>query len=66
MPRKMRIEYPGATYHLMSRGDRREDISLEDVDRQDFIKTLAEASQKTGCQVPVNLRKTERARSSNA
>ena len=26
---------------VMSRGDRREDIFLEDVDRKDFIKTLA-------------------------
>jgi hypothetical protein len=32
----------------MSRGDRREDIFNDDVDRQDFIKTLAEACQKTG------------------
>ncbi len=38
-------------YHVMSRGDRREDIFLDDVDRQDFIKTLAEACQKTGWQV---------------
>ncbi|MDB6032067.1 MAG: hypothetical protein JWM16_2405 [Verrucomicrobiales bacterium] len=30
----------------MSRGDRREDIFLDDVDRQDFLKTLAEACQK--------------------
>ena len=34
----------------MSRGDRQEDIYLDDVDRQDFLKTLAEASQKTGWQ----------------
>ena len=51
MPRKMRVEYPGAMYHLMSRGDRREDIFLDDVDRQDFLKTLAEACQKAGWQV---------------
>jgi REP element-mobilizing transposase RayT len=43
MPRKLRVEYPGAMYHVMSRGDRREDIFLNDVDRQDFIKTLAES-----------------------
>jgi len=47
MPRKLRVEYPGAIYHVMSRGDRREDIFKDDVDRQDFLKTLAEASQKT-------------------
>jgi putative transposase len=38
-------------YHVMSRGDRREDIFLCDVDRQDFLKTLAEACQKTAWQV---------------
>jgi hypothetical protein len=31
MPRKLRIEYPGAMYHVMSRGDRREKIFLDDV-----------------------------------
>jgi len=47
----MRVEYAGALYHVMSRGDRGEDIFLDDVDRQDFLKTLAEACQKTGFQV---------------
>ena len=51
MPRKLRVEYPGALYHVLSRGDRREDIFLDDVDRQDWLKTLAEACQKTGWQV---------------
>ena len=51
MPRQLRIEYAGAIYHVMSRGDRREDIFVDDVDRQDFLKTLAEACQKTGWQV---------------
>src|SRR5205807_10314160 len=50
MPRQLRIQYPGAMYHVMSRGDRREDIFLDDVDRQDFLKTLAEACQKTSWQ----------------
>jgi hypothetical protein len=26
MPRQLRIQYEGAVYHLMSRGDRREEI----------------------------------------
>jgi len=51
MPRKLRVQYPGAMYHVMSRGDRREDIFLDDVDRQDFLKTLAEACQKTDWQI---------------
>jgi REP element-mobilizing transposase RayT len=51
MPRTMRVEYPSAIYHVVDRGDRREDIFVNDVDRQDFLKTLAEACQKTGWQV---------------
>jgi REP element-mobilizing transposase RayT len=51
MARKLRVELPGAIYHVMSRGDRREKIFKDDVDRQDFLKTLAEACQKTGFQV---------------
>ena len=35
----------------MSRGDRKENIFLNDVDRQDFLKTLAEACQKADFQV---------------
>jgi len=50
MPRTPR-EYAGAMDHVMSRGDRREDIFLDDVDRQDFLKTLAEACQKTDWQI---------------
>ena len=51
MPRQLRVEFLGAIYHVLSRGDRREDIFLDDVDWQDFPKTLAEASQKTGFEV---------------
>ena len=35
----------------MSRGDRQKDIYVDDVDRQDFLRKLAEACQKTGFQV---------------
>ncbi|MCX6884535.1 MAG: hypothetical protein NTX27_05780 [Verrucomicrobia bacterium] len=40
MPRKLRLEYPGAIHHVMSRGDQRQDIFLDEVDQHDFIKTL--------------------------
>jgi hypothetical protein len=33
MPRKLRIQHPGAIYQGMSRGDRRDKIFLDDVDR---------------------------------
>ena len=51
MARKLRIEYPGAIYHLMNRGDRREPIFKDETDRQGFLDTLGEACAKTGWQV---------------
>ena len=40
MARQLRVEYEGAIYHVMSRGDRREPIFEDDVDRQSFLTTL--------------------------
>ena len=34
MPRKLRIEYSGAIYHVMNRGDRHEDIFKDEADRE--------------------------------
>ena len=51
MARKLRVEYPGAIYHLMNRRDRRESIFKDDEDRQRFLGTLGEACVKTGWQV---------------
>ncbi len=51
MARKLRVEYLGAIYHVMNRGDRREAIFRDDEDRQRFIGTLGEACAKTGWRV---------------
>jgi REP element-mobilizing transposase RayT len=51
MPRALRIEYEGAIYHVMSRGDRREAIFNDDADRKRFVETLGEACTKTDWQV---------------
>lgn len=51
MARKLRVEYPGALYHVMSRGDRREAIFLDDADRHRFVESLDECCSKTGWQV---------------
>jgi len=51
MPRQLRIEYPGAIYHVMNRGDRREPIFKDDLDRERFLATLSQACDKTGWQV---------------
>ena len=51
MPRKLRIQYPGPIYHLMNRGDQRENIFRDDTDRERFLSTLGEACGKTEWQV---------------
>ena len=48
MARKLRVQYPGAIYHVMNRGDRREPIFKDDRDRKRFLQTLGEACEKTG------------------
>ena len=48
MPRQIRIEFPGAVYHVMARGDRRELIYHDDEDRRMFLKVLGEACGRTG------------------
>jgi putative transposase len=51
MARKVRVQYPGAIYHVMNRGDRRNAIFEDDGDRQRFLDTLGEACDKTDWQV---------------
>lgn len=51
MPRQVRLEYEGAIYHLLSRGDRREDIFWDDADRSSFLATLGATCARTGWQV---------------
>jgi putative transposase len=46
MARKLRVEYPGAIYQLMNRGDHREAIFRDDEDRTRFLSTLDEACEK--------------------
>ncbi len=51
MARKLRIEYPGASYHILNRGDRGEPIFRDDIDRQAFLSTLNDACVKGDWQV---------------
>jgi putative transposase len=46
MVRPIRLEFPGALYHITSRGDRQEDIYEIDADRSLFLHTLAEVCQR--------------------
>jgi len=49
--RKLRIQYPGAVYHVMNRGDRREAIFKDDQDYQGFLQALGQACEKALWQV---------------
>ncbi len=40
MARKLRVQYPGAIYHVMNRGDRREPIFKDEVDRERFLSSV--------------------------
>lgn len=51
MPRKPRLEYEGAVYHVMDRGDRLESIFWGDEDCALFLKTLGQACERTGWRV---------------
>lgn len=43
MPRQVRIEYEGARYHVMARGDRREPIVYDDSDRRALLENRIES-----------------------
>ncbi len=46
MGRAWRIEYEGALYHLMSRGNDGQDIYLNDTGRELFLETISEMSER--------------------
>ncbi len=46
MARPLRIEYPGALYHVTSRGDRQQALFEDDEDREMFLRTLAEVVER--------------------
>lgn len=51
MARSLRIQFPGAYYHVMARGNRRAMVFHDDDDRRFFLATLAEACAMTGWRV---------------
>ena len=47
MTRPLRIEYPGAIYHVLSRGGRRASIVNDDNDRAPFLALLGRTYRRT-------------------
>ena len=45
-PVRMRLELSGGLYHVTSRGDRREDIFVYDIDREVWLETLAQCCER--------------------
>lgn len=46
MARPLRIEYPGAVYHITSRGNEKKAIFEDDNDREEFLKTLVHVNKR--------------------
>jgi putative transposase len=46
MARRHRIQFPGAVYHVMSRGNRKSMIVNDDDDRRTFMKTFSDAARE--------------------
>ena len=51
MSRPLRIQYPGALYHVMNRGTARQPTFTDDSDCQAFFDTVAEAFRLWGIAV---------------
>ena len=51
MSRPLRIEFPGALYHVTSRGDRREDIFSDDSDRTRLLAIVAQGLERFDSQL---------------
>ena len=51
MARPLRLEYAGAVYHVMARGNKRSAIFREDADREKFLKLLGSISGAEGWEI---------------
>ena len=51
MARRVRVQYPGAIYHLMARGNGRQDIVCDDADRDRLVDYLGRAAARCSWRV---------------
>src|SRR5262249_35613355 len=52
MPRRLRIEFEGAIYHVMARGNARQQIVRDDDDRQRLLADLERSVVRCGWELP--------------
>ena len=46
MARPLRLEYPGALYHVTARGNARQAIYADDIDRQAFLDIVGDVMSR--------------------
>lgn len=51
MARPIRVEFEGAVYHVMARGNERKAVFRDDQDRRRFLEALAEMAERFGVRV---------------
>ena len=51
MARPIRVEYPGAWYHVTCRGNERKEIFSDDLDRVKFLAILVKSAELYGIEV---------------
>ena len=51
MARPLRIQYPGAVYHVMNRGGSRQRVFLEKADYETFLKIIGDIHERWGIEV---------------
>ena len=52
MPRRPRVEYPGALYHVITRGNQRQRIFYDDLDRTKYLEILSRLKQAYSFRIP--------------
>jgi putative transposase len=55
MARPVRIEYPGAIYHIISRGNNRAAVFRDDHDRKRYLEKLSLYCEEKGLAIRVRL-----------
>ena len=51
MPRSPRIEYPGAVYHVMNRGDRGQTVFRDEIDHEQFVSMMWQVCKRADWRV---------------
>ena len=63
MPRKLRIEYVGATNHIISRGNYRKDLFVQKRSGEAFERTIFETVQRCGWELYAYVKMKKRGKS---